>query len=74
MNQEMLKIATIAIKRYAETHPRPPHVTQAQAAKMLHISPQTMGKLVRKGTFKLNAMKMIPITQIDDVILNTAAQ
>ena len=69
MNREMIEIATIAVKRYDETHPRPPHVNQAQAAKMLHLSPQTMGKLVRNGTFKLNAMGLIPITQIDDAIL-----
>lgn len=69
MNREMIEIATIAIKRYAETHPRPPHVNQAQAARMLNISPVTVGKLVRNGTFKLNAMGLIPITQIDEAIL-----
>jgi len=68
MNREMIEIATIAVKRYAETHPRPPHVNQAQAAKMLGISPQTMGKLVRNGTFKLNAIGLIPIIQIDNAI------
>ncbi len=68
MNHEQIAIATLAVQRYAETHPRPPHVTQAQAAKMLDISAQTMCKLVRSGTFKLNKIGQIPITQIDDAL------
>ncbi|MFZ2525347.1 MAG: hypothetical protein WAW87_08530 [Candidatus Ferrigenium altingense] len=73
MNSEILTIATAAVQRYAETHPRPPHVNQAQAAAMLGISPQTMGKLVRNGTFKLNKCGLIPITQIDDALAAEAA-
>jgi len=69
MNREMIEIATIAVKRYAETHPRPPHVNQKQAAQMLNLSQATVGKLVHNGTFKLNAMGLIPITQIDEAIL-----
>lgn len=66
-----LSIATIAIMRYAETHPRPPHVTQVQAAAMLGVSAQTVCKLVRHGTFRLNALGMIPIGQIDAALLAT---
>ena len=68
MNSEIIAIAAAAIQRYAETHPRPPHVNQSQGATMLGISPQTMGKLVRCGIFKLNKCGLIPITQIDEAI------
>ena len=54
-----------AIRRYAETHPRPPHVTQAQAARMLNVSAVTVGKWVRQGRLKLNGFGLIPIEQID---------
>lgn len=33
-----LEIATRAVRLYAESHPRPPHVTQAQAGEMLRLS------------------------------------
>lgn len=69
MNLEHITIATLAVQRYAEMHPRPPHVTQAQAARMLDMSAQTMCKMVRNGIFKLNKFGMIPITQIDDALV-----
>jgi predicted transcriptional regulator len=34
-----LDIAAAAVRLYAESHPRPPHVTQSQAGEMLRLSP-----------------------------------
>ena len=31
--------AAAAVRLYAESHPRPPHVTQSQAGEMLRLSP-----------------------------------
>ena len=68
MNQEIITIAAAAIQRYAETHPRPPHVNQVQAAVMLGVSKPTMCKLVARGLFRLNKLGMIPIEQIDEAL------
>jgi hypothetical protein len=65
---EVIEIAVKAVRLYAETHPRPPHVTQKQAAVMLGMSAPTIAKMVRAGTFKLNACGLIPIEQIDAAI------
>lgn len=54
---------------YAEQHPRPTQVTQVQAAEMLHVSPQTVSKMVRDGRLRLNRLGMISISQIDDALL-----
>lgn len=62
---EPIEIAVAAIRLYAETHPRPPHVTQSQAADMLQLSRATVSRMVRAGTFKLNSCGLIPIEQID---------
>lgn len=63
-----LEIATKAVRLYAETHPRPIHVTQQQAAEMLDLSPPTISRLVRAGKLKLNAAGRIPIAQVDALI------
>ena len=63
-----LDIALKAVSIYASTHPRPPHVTQKQAAEMIGKSEPTVRKMVRAGTFKLNACGMIPIADIDRAI------
>lgn len=62
---DSLDVAVQAIKIYAEMHPRPTHVTQVQAAEMLHMSRDTVRKLIRHGVLKLNACGLIPIEQID---------
>jgi excisionase family DNA binding protein len=54
-----------AVQRYAETHPRPPHVTQKDAAEMLGLSAPTVKKLINNGKIKLNQAGLIPITEID---------
>ncbi len=72
--RELEEIISNAARRAAEevakiipgpTANRPPHVTQKQAAEILKISAPTMSRLVKNGTFKLNATGMIPIDQID---------
>lgn len=64
-----LEIAVRAVQIYAETHPRPLHVSQKQAAEMLSMCEPTIGKLVRAGKIKLNAAGKIPINQIDNVLM-----
>lgn len=66
-------IALKAIQLYAEMHPRPPHVSQSQAALMLGKSHVTVRKMIRAGTIKPNAAGMIPISEIDRVLQPMAA-
>ncbi|MEN6539419.1 MAG: helix-turn-helix domain-containing protein [Mizugakiibacter sp.] len=68
-----LEIATKAVQLYAESHPRPPHVTQRQAAKMLDLSAPTVSKLVKSGKLKLNGAGLIPIGQIDELLAARSA-
>lgn len=65
---ELIQIAEAAIKRYAETHPRPPHVNQRQAAAMLDLSEKTVSVMVKSGRLRLNHLGFIPITEIDRVL------
>lgn len=60
-----LQIALAAVRLYAETHPRPTHVSQTQAGEMLRMSPNTVRKLVRCGVLPLNSCGLIPIESID---------
>ena len=70
--KETLVIAEAAIRMYAESHPRPPHVTQSQAADMLKISRATVNRMVRSGSLRLNRVGLIPISEIDAVIVPRA--
>lgn len=63
--EDMLQMAFLAVRMYAETHPRPSHVTQAQAAEMIGMSASTVHRLVRSGVIKLDKAGQIPITEID---------
>ena len=65
MNAEHLEVARLAVRIYAETHPRPPHVTQIQAAAMLNVSGATVSRMVKSGRLKLNKFGMIPIGEVD---------
>lgn len=67
MNQA-LEIAVMAVRLYAETHPRPSSVSQRQAADMLGKSVPTVAKLIKSGRLKLNGLGQIPIGQIDALI------
>lgn len=60
-----LQVAFLAVRHYAETHPRPLQVNQGQAAEMLGVSTATVRKMLRFGSMKLNACGLIPITEID---------
>lgn len=60
--------AVRAVRFYAESHPRPSQVTQAQAAEMLNISRATVSRMVRAGTIRLNAAGMISISEIDRLL------
>ena len=68
MNQEMLEIAQLAVRLYAESHPRPPHVNQVQAAQMLGKSHVTVRKMIRAGVIRLNSCGDIPISEVDRVL------
>lgn len=46
MNEE-LATAIKAVEIYAARHPRPPHVTQKQAAEMLNVSRPTLSRMVK---------------------------
>lgn len=70
---EELKIALRAVKLYAESHPRPPHVTMSQAAQMLGISRHTVSKLVHTGKLRLNGCGLIPIALVDALIESESA-
>ena len=74
MNENLLQqVAFNAVRLYAETHPRPLQVTQRQAAEMLDLSAPTIGRMVKAGTLKLNGAGLIPISEIDAVLLAKAA-
>lgn len=65
MNAEVIEIAQTAVRLYAETHPRPPHVNLTQAAKMLNLSTPTVSKMVRDGRMRMNRLGLIPISEVD---------
>lgn len=59
------KIARRAVQLYADSHPRPRHVTMTQAAEMLELSRPTVRKLVQSGRLRLNGCGLIPMEQVD---------
>ena len=65
MTEELINITEFAIRRFAESHPRPPHVTKGQAAEMLNISRPTLNRLIAAGAVRPNKCGMIPISEID---------
>ena len=65
---DALSIAAKAVQMYAETHPRPPHVSQVQAAAMLDVSKATVSRLVKAGSLTLNSVGLIQVGQIDRII------
>jgi hypothetical protein len=62
-----LRIAALAVRLYAETHPRPTQVTQQQAAEMLDVSSATVRKYIEFGSLKLNGCGKVPIETIDAI-------
>lgn len=65
---DALRIASLAVQRYAETHPRPSSVTQKEAARMIGVSGATLSRLVRAGKIKLNDVAGVPISEVDRVL------
>lgn len=64
----LLEVAFQAVRLYAETHPRPLHVTLGQAAEMLGISMESLMKLMSGKKLRLNECGLIPIGDIDQVL------
>ncbi|CAB4147276.1 Helix-turn-helix domain containing protein [uncultured Caudovirales phage] len=60
-----LRIATRAVRLYAESHPRPTQVTQTQAAEILGVAPRTVRRYIRAGKLKLNRCGLVPIETVD---------
>jgi hypothetical protein len=61
------RIAALAVRLYAESHPRPTQVTQQQAAEMLGVSSATVRKYIEFGALKLNGCGRLPIEAIDAI-------
>jgi len=73
MNAETINTAFAAVRLYAETHPRPLHVTQQQATGMLGCGITKVRAMVRAGTLRLNACGQIPVTEIDRALAARSA-
>jgi len=65
---EAEQTARRAVQIYAESHPRPLHVTMTQAAEILGLSRQTVAKMVRAGQMRLDRCGRIPIEQVDAML------
>jgi hypothetical protein len=55
------------VQLYAETHPRPTHVNQRQAAEMLGVTTKTVHRYIRFGSLKLNGAGLLPIEAVDAI-------
>jgi hypothetical protein len=64
-----LEIAERAVQLYAGRHPRPVQVTITQAAQMLGLSRPTVRNLMKAGKLSFNGCGLIPIEQIDRILL-----
>lgn len=64
----MLAVAFQAVRLYAETHPRPMHVTLGQAAEMLGVTLDSLMKMMSGKKLRLNDCGLIPIGDIDQVL------
>lgn len=69
-----LEIAFQAVRLYAETHPRPLHVTLGQAAEMLGIPMDSLMKMMSGKKLRLNECGLIPIGDIDLVLASRGRQ
>jgi len=68
----MLEVAFQAVRLYAETHPRPLHVTLGQAAEMLGTPMDSLMKMMSSQKLRLNDCGLIPIGDIDRVLASRA--
>lgn len=62
-----LRIAALAVRLYAETHPRPTHINQTQAAEILGVTSRTVRNYIRAGKLRLNSCGLLPIETIDAI-------
>lgn len=70
MNElEALDLAVKAVGIYAARHPRPPHVTITQAAKMLGKSYPTARRILNANHVTYDPCGLIPIEQIDRLLV-----
>jgi excisionase family DNA binding protein len=68
-----LETAVQAVEIYAARHPRPVQVTITQAAQMLGLSRPTVRNLMKAGKLSFNGCGLIPIEQIDRLLLAKTA-
>lgn len=64
---DLERVALRAVQLYAEKHPRPTMVTQAQAAEMLGVSRKTIYNYIRAGHLRLNKCGQLPIESVDAI-------
>jgi DNA-binding transcriptional regulator LsrR (DeoR family) len=64
-DDQTLRIAARAVQLYAETHPRPTQVTQAQVAEILGVSTRTVRNYIVAGKLRLNRCGRVPIEAVD---------
>jgi len=67
IDDERVRIAAMAVRLYAETHPRPTHINQTQAAEMLRVTSRTVRNYIRAGKLRLNSCGLVPIEAIDAI-------
>jgi excisionase family DNA binding protein len=60
-----LRVAVQAVRLYAESHPRPTQVTQAQVAEILGVSTRTVRNYISAGKLRLNKCGRVPIEAVD---------
>lgn len=70
---QLLQVALKAVQIHSEIHPRPPQVTQQQAADMLGMSRHTVAKMVKAGIIKLNKCGLITVTDVDALLASNYA-
>lgn len=61
----VLRAAAMAVRLYAETHPRPTQVTQQQAAEILGVSAKSIQRYIRAGKLTLNGCGYLAIEAVD---------
>lgn len=62
---DLERVALRAVQLYADSHPRPTQVTQAQAAEMLGVSRKTIYNYIRSGRLRLNRCGQLAIESVD---------
>lgn len=65
--EQLARVAARAVQLYADRHPRPTQVTQAQAAEILGVAPRTVRRYIRAGRLKLNGCGYLPIEAVDAI-------